>query len=193
MYEAGALEGKTVLLLGDDDLTSLAVKVVSERLGGAPAVGGLVVVDVDPAVVSYLARRLRGASFRVECVQHDLRDPLPDRLRGVVDTVFVDPPYTKEGAALFLSRAAEALAGVPGRDVFLAFGSSRPRTALAVQTAIAAMGFTIRALTRSFNEYLGAGILGGTSHLYHLATTAELRPLVTGRYDGPLYTADAAR
>ena len=36
----------------------------------------------------------------------------------------------------------------------------------------------------------GAGALGGTSHLYHLATTPELRPLVDGRYDGPLYTGD---
>jgi hypothetical protein len=33
-------------------------------------------------------------------------------------------------------------------------------------------------------------VLGGTSNLFHLRTTAGAAPLITGRYDGPLYTAD---
>jgi len=45
-------------------------------------------------------------------------------------------------------------------------------------------------LTRDFNNYLGAGVLGGTSHLYHLAATDELASAVTGTFAGPLYTAD---
>jgi hypothetical protein len=52
------------------------------------------------------------------------------------------------------------------------------------------MGFVVRSLVRNFNEYVGAGVLGGTSHLYHLGTTAELRPLVAGEHSGPLYTRD---
>jgi DNA-directed RNA polymerase subunit RPC12/RpoP len=52
------------------------------------------------------------------------------------------------------------------------------------------MGFTVRRLLRNFNEYLGAGVLGGTSHLYQLATTSEVRGLVDGLYDGKLYTGD---
>jgi hypothetical protein len=52
------------------------------------------------------------------------------------------------------------------------------------------MGFTVRRLVRNFNEYLGAGVLGGTSHLYQLATTSEVGPLVEGRYEGPLYTGE---
>jgi N4-bis(aminopropyl)spermidine synthase len=52
------------------------------------------------------------------------------------------------------------------------------------------MGFSVQRLIRNFNDYVGAGVLGGTSHLYHLATTEELRPLVAGRYDGALYTGD---
>jgi N4-bis(aminopropyl)spermidine synthase len=48
----------------------------------------------------------------------------------------------------------------------------------------------VQRLVRNFNQYAGAGALGGTSHLYHLATTPELRPLVAGAYRGPLYTGD---
>ena len=53
------------------------------------------------------------------------------------------------------------------------------------------MGFTIRSLTTDFNRYVGAGVLGGTSHLYHLTATPALRPLVTTTHDGPLYTAES--
>jgi predicted methyltransferase/DNA-directed RNA polymerase subunit RPC12/RpoP len=189
MYEAGALDGRTVMLLGDDDLTSLAIKLVVEQLGLGATLAGLIVVDVDSAVLDYLRKQLRGAPFPVDCVHQDLRVPLPSALRGVAQTVFTDPPYTERGAELFLSRTAQATA--PGRaDVFLSFGARRPQDTLAVQRAISSMGFVVRTLVRNFNEYLGAGALGGTSHLYHLRTTSELRPLVDGTYDGPLYTGE---
>lgn len=191
MYEAGALAGRRVLLLGDDDLTSVALKLVVERLGRPAALRGVIVVDVDPDLVSFLAASLAGSRFAVDAIAHDLRDPLPGELAGVADTVFTDPPYTNAGAELFLSRAAQAAAG-PGRDVFLAFGARRPDHTLAVQRAILAMGLVVRRLVPNFNEYLGAGVRAGTSHLYQLRTTADLRPLVTGRFDGPLYTGERA-
>ena len=88
-----------------------------------------------------------------------------------------------------MGRAADALAG-PGGSLFLSFGSRRPGVSFALQQAITESGFAIRELVKDFNTYLGAGVLGGTSHLYHLNATSGLRPLVDGRYDGPLYTAD---
>jgi predicted methyltransferase len=143
-------------------------------------------------VVDFTRDELRGAPFRGECVEHDLRGPLPPALRRGFDTVVTDPPYTTAAARLFLSRAAEALHG-PGATVFLSFGSRRPGVSFALQRAITESGFVIRGLVRDFNDYVGAGVLGGTSHLYHLTATNELRPLVTGRFDGPIYTADRPR
>jgi predicted methyltransferase len=190
LYDAGALGGRRVLVLGDDDLTSIALRLVVEQLGRPAALCRLTVVDVDPNVVAYVDEALRGSRFDVEVLAHELREPLPHHLLGTADTVFTDPPYTNAGAELFLSRAADATAGRPGRDVFLAFGSRRPDDALAVQRAIVAMGFVVRRLVRNFNDYVGAGVRGGASHLYQLRTTRDLRPLVTGRYEGPLYTGD---
>lgn len=192
MYDAGALGGRRVLVLGDDDLTSVAIRLVVERLGRPAAVRGLVVVDVDPDIVAFVGEALSGSRFDVEVAAHDLREPLPGRFCGAADTVFTDPPYTNAGAELFLSRAADATAGRAGRDVFLAFGARRPDDALVVQRAIVGMGFVVRRLAQNFNEYVGGGVRGGTSHLYQLRTTGELRPRVIGRYDGPLYTGDAA-
>ncbi len=184
LHEAGALDGRRVLLLGDDDLTSLAISLVAEHLGVRPA--RIDVVEVDRDIVAFLRR----APFDVHVIAHDLRDPLPSGLRGSIDTVFTDPPYTVEGATLFLSRAAEAVDGESRADVFFAFGGKRPEELLHVQRAIAEMGFVVRRLVRNFNEYLGAGALGGVSHLYQLASTSELRPLLSARYDGRLYTGD---
>jgi N4-bis(aminopropyl)spermidine synthase len=189
LHEADALVGRRVLILGDDDLTSLAIDRVVRRFGSEASIAQLAVVDVDPAIVGHVERELAGAAFPTVFAQHDVREPLPHSLRARFDTVVTDPPYTVAGATLFLSRAAEALSGTGG-DVFFSFGSRRPGAAFLMQQAISEMGFAIVRLLRDFNEYVGAGVLGGTSSLYHLSAATRLRPLVWGRYDGPLYTAD---
>lgn len=190
IHEADALVGRRLLLLGDDDLTALAVRDVVAAFGSGETIAGLTVVDVDPRLVGFLRRALEQAPFPVSCVRHDLREPLPPGLHGAFDTVVTDPPYTIAGARLFLSRAADAIDG-PGGSVFLSFGSRRPGAAFALQHAITEMGFAIHRLDRGFNDYVGAGVLGGTSHLYHLVATSELRPLAGEGLDLPIYTADS--
>ena len=189
IHEAGALVGRRILLLGDDDLTALALRLLVDRHGSGSTIASLAVMDVDPALVAFLELELADAPFPVTLVEHDLRRPLPRALVGAFDTVVTDPPYTTAAARLFLSRAADALEDGRG-DVFLSFGSKRPGATAQLQHAIAELGFVIQRLSRDFNEYVGAGVLGGTSHLYHLAATDELTPLVTGTFAGSLYTAD---
>ena len=191
MNDADALVGRRILLLGDDDLVSLALQSVVRARGRGPTVRELTVLDVDPAVISFLDARLASAPFPVSCVVHDLRGPLPAPLESRFDTIATDPPYTVAAARLFLSRAAEALRG-PGGNVFFSFGSRRPGAAREVQRAIGEAGFVIRRLVPDFNEYVGAGALGGASHLYHLVATREARPVLSGSSDAPLYTGDRA-
>ncbi len=188
LYEADALVSRRILVLGDDDLTSLAIHSAVLRFGSASTVAQLTVVDVDPEVVRFVSLELASAPFPVSCLQHDLAEPLPPDLAGSFDTVVTDPPFTVSAARLFLSRAVEALEG-PGGNVFFSFGSRRPEASFHVQQAMLGMGFAIRRLVRDFNEYVGAGVLGGTSHLYHLVLTSAARPSVTGRFEGPLYTS----
>jgi predicted methyltransferase len=187
--EADALVGRRVLLLGDDDLVSLAIDAVVRRLGSPSTIARLTVVDVDDELLLFLRGHLEAAPFPASCVAHDLREPLAPDLRAAFDTVVTDPPYTVPAARLFLSRAVEALNG-PGGRVFFSFGSKRPGASFEVQRAIGETGLVIRRLVPDFNDYVGAGALGGTSQLYHLVATDDVRPLVTGRFDGPLYTAD---
>ena len=185
----GALAGRRILLLGDDDLTSIALGRFVREFGASESIAELAVVDLDERLLEFIGTELGDAGFPVRLVQHDLREPLPPALRRHFDTVVTDPPYTPAGATLFLSRAVEALAN-EGSNVFLSFGSRRPGAQFDVQQAIATLGLEIRALTRDFNDYVGAGVLGGTSHLYHLAATAATQPIVGGRYDEPIYTGE---
>jgi predicted methyltransferase/DNA-directed RNA polymerase subunit RPC12/RpoP len=189
MHEAGALAGQRILLLGDDDLVSVALAAFAGHAGGAARPRGVTVLDCDPDLVGYLRDELRHPGFNAEVIEHDLRDPLPAALTGAFDVACTDPPYTVAGAELFLSRAVDALAPGAGGHVFFSFGPRRPAETVATQRLMTEMGLAIRSLTPGFNFYTGAGILAGTSHLYHLRTTQDSKPARTGRYDGPLYSA----
>jgi predicted methyltransferase len=189
MHEAGALLGARVLLLGDDDLMSVAIAGFAAALGLQHAIERLAVVDSDPDVLAWAGDQLSGTGVRAELVEHDLRRPLPGGLAGAFDVACTDPPYTVAGAELFLSRAVAGLAPAPGGHVFFSFGARRPDETVRAQGLIGSMGLAIRALWPGFNEYLGAGVLAGTSHLYHLRAVAGARPLIGGEFTGPLYTA----
>jgi predicted methyltransferase/DNA-directed RNA polymerase subunit RPC12/RpoP len=189
MHEAGALAGQRILLLGDDDLVSVALAVFAGHAGAAARPRGVTVLDCDPDLAGYLREELRDPGFPAEVIEHDLRDPLPAALTGAFDVACTDPPYTVAGAELFLSRAVDALAPGAGGHLFFSFGPRRPAETVATQRLMTDMGLAIRSLTPGFNFYTGAGILAGTSHLYHLRTTQDSRAARTGRYDGPLYSA----
>jgi predicted methyltransferase len=190
LHEAGGLAGTRVLLLGDDDLVSVAIArfaALAQHTGG---IQGLTVIDTDPDVLDCVTAQTAGTGLAVQTVHHDLRQPLPGDLTGRFDVACTDPPYTVPGAELFLSRAVSALTPRAGGHVFFSFGARRPAETLATQQLIAGMGLVLRGLAPNFNRYVGAGTLGGTSHLYHLRTAAGAAPLVTGEYEGALYTAD---
>jgi N4-bis(aminopropyl)spermidine synthase len=191
MHEAGALAGRRVLVLGDDDLTSVTAARFAAHTGLRPAIRRMTVVDVDPAILEFVAAETSDTGIAVEVVEYDARKPLPSSLRGAFDVAFTDPPYTVAGAELFLSRALEALDAGVGRHLFFSFGARRPDETLTVQQLFGRLGLTVRSLRPNFNDYVGAGVLAATSHLHHLRTTGRVTPTVTGEYAGPLYTADA--
>ncbi|MFI1506853.1 GNAT family N-acetyltransferase [Streptomyces sp. NPDC020597] len=189
LLTAGALPGGSLLLIGDDDLISLAVAVVGEVLGG-PIVEQVTVVDISQDILDHIQKTAAGLGTRVETVRHDLRLPLPAALHGRHDVAMTDPPYTPEGARLFLSRAVEGLRPGPAHSVFFSFGGKSPDEMLEVQREIMALGLVTNGYIRNFNEYEGSGILGGVGFFQHLLTTTSTAPSHLGEFSGPLYTGD---
>jgi predicted methyltransferase len=94
LHEARALAGQRILLLGDDDLISVALAQVLAAAGQPAAVRRLAVVDTDADVLAWISAQTSGTGVKIETVRHDLRDPLPIDLAGGFDVVLTDPPYT---------------------------------------------------------------------------------------------------
>lgn len=188
MNEHGALAGKDVLMLGDDDSLSASVALVGKALSPTGRLARRVVaVDTDERILTHLRDIAVAEGVLIGLVRHDLRKPLPPDLQGEFDTVATDPAYTLPGLKLFLSRAVEAIKPDGGR-IFLSFGHRPPDEQLAIQKMIVEMGLVIEQLIPNFNNYVGAGVLAGVSDMYLLQATAEAAPLIEGEYTGPLYT-----
>lgn len=177
LVEAGE-PGRGLLFLGDDDLTSLAL-----RLLGHDAT----VLDVDDELVDFLGAR--GIDARL----HDLREPLPTALRGAFGAVFSDPPYAPEGFGLFGSRAVEALR-VDDARYWVAFGWSRRASerGLAKQSQLTELGFVAEEVVPDFGTYEGAESLGAKSALWICRRTPKAKPL-RARGEGELYTRRAPK
>jgi hypothetical protein len=165
------LGSRSVLFLGDHDLTSLLLAhVVTDAR--------LTVVDIDEHVLAYIEKSVQvaGLPAHIDCVFADLRFGLPPALAEGADVVFTDPPYTPEGLSLFLSRA---LAGLnrrsPDNRIVIAFGHSRrrPDLGLAAQREILRAEMVIDCMMPGFNRYVGAHAVGSASDLYSCQATPE--------------------
>lgn len=191
LYEHDALEGRNLLILGDDDLTSVAVGLLAQHL--ELALGQVVVLECDRRLIAFLDAVSEREGLPVTRIARDLREDLPASLCGQMDAFVTDPPYTLPGLALFASRGAAALAPEVGKQGFVSFGRRPPAETAQALASLIQMGFAPVEIVPEFNEYVGAQVLGGVSQMIRLISTGKPQPLVTGTYRGPLYTADCKR
>jgi predicted methyltransferase len=187
LYRSGALEGRRVAVLGDDDSMALAIGLFGRLLAGKQLPKRLVVFEIDARRVEFLERAARDASLALEIVRHDLREPIAPEYLGTFDSFETDPPYTIAGASLFVRRGVELLERGQGYGM-LSFGHASPPDRLKLQAALTSIGVATTALYPAFNRYAGASILGSTSELYELTATGST--FASERWSGPLYTAD---
>jgi predicted methyltransferase len=187
LYRSGALEGRRVAVLGDDDSMALAIGLFGRMLAGKQLPKRLVVFEIDARRVEFLERAARDASLVLEIVRHDLREPIAPEYLGRFDSFETDPPYTIAGASLFVRRGVELLERGQGYGM-LSFGHASPPDRLRLQAALTSIGVATTALYPAFNRYAGASILGSTSELYELTATGST--FASERWSGPLYTAD---
>lgn len=109
LFAAEALKHRRLLLLGDDDLLSVAIAATEPSIE-------LAIVDLDGSLLSHIKQWTQHTS--IEVFAHDLRLELPKELYHRFDVVFTDPPYTYAGQLLFLKRAITALRPVPGSSLY---------------------------------------------------------------------------
>lgn len=102
MYAKGDVAGKRILLLGDDDLLSLAL-----ALTGLPR--EIVVVEIDARLCAFIEHIAATRQLNVRVIQHDAREKLPGELRAHFDTFVTDPSETIQGLLLFVEKGLAML------------------------------------------------------------------------------------
>lgn len=174
-----------IAFLGDDDGTSLAL---GERLRHAR----IDVFEIDEQIIDFIKKRSSQLGLKINPLKHDLRSPIPKEFLSQYSLVFSDPPYTPQGAELFLTQAVSLLnrKAKPSPAVFLCYGYSlkSPERALPFQESITNYHLLIRAVWPDFNHYQGAESIGNSSCLYELLPTPRTKETVSIPYPSKVYT-----
>ncbi|GIO34654.1 MULTISPECIES: bis-aminopropyl spermidine synthase family protein [Paenibacillus] len=187
-----ALIGKKILCVGDDDLVSVSIGLLLQKLfpSGGHNVTKVQVLDIDERFLGYIETIAKERGLPITCRRLDLREGLPEYLHGRFDSFFTDPPYTLQGMSLFVSRGIQALKREKGLPIFLSFAHKAPSFMLAMQREFTRMGLTVAANFPRFNAYEGAEMIANRSQMFILRTTDQTKPEYPGTFADALYTGE---
>lgn len=151
----GADIPRKIILLGDDDLTSVALSILDPDTD-------VHVLEADERLVGFINAAAQDHGLEhLSADVYNARDPAPDHLRGTADLTMCDPSSALFD--LFLSRCLELnRRDGHGRIMTFAYPTYLGRD-LALQQSITRMGLMIEALVPGFNRY----------HLYDLDIPEE--------------------
>lgn len=190
-----ALIGSRILCLGDDDLVSVSLGLLLQRLfpRAVDHRAAVTVVDIDQRFLQYIGEIAAREGLPIECRHADLRRPLSRAALGAFDCFFTDPPYTLPGMSLFLSRGISVLKKKSGQPIYLSFAHKSPDFMLEMQREFIRMGLMVSEVIPQFNEYEGAEMIGNRGQMIILKTTDKTAPLLTGEFRDALYTGEVKR
>lgn len=176
----GSLIGKKVLCVGDDDLVSIAMGLLLKHIfhENHKSKTEICVFEMDERYVKYIDELSDSFSLPVQCERVDLKDPLPLPFLNYFDSFFSDPPYTVQGASLFLSRGISALKKEFGLNIFFSFANKSINETYALQKCFQLHGLVVKQIYHTFNEYEGASLLGNRGQMIILETTEQTRAVI---------------
>ncbi|MBI2486231.1 MAG: bis-aminopropyl spermidine synthase family protein [Deltaproteobacteria bacterium] len=150
-YERGDVVGKEIILLGDDDLMSIA-------LGLSGLTKGITVVEIDKRLTDFIQETADKEGFKINVQTVDLRHPLPKEHVKKYDAFITDPPETIKAADAFIGRGIASLRA-PGSAGY--FGFTRREASLTkwydVQKLLLKYRIVFTDIVHNFNEYVNWG------------------------------------
>lgn len=146
MHYYGDLDGKEIVLIGDDDLLSVAL-----ALTGLPS--RITVLDIDKRLGDFLQTVNKDYGFNIEFAQYDVAEPLPKELRGRFDVFSSEPLETVSGLKAFIMRGAACLRENGVGYFGLTHYEASLKKWLAVQKLLASMNCVITDIIQGFSVY----------------------------------------
>ena len=177
------IQNKRILALGDFDMTGSILSLV-----GKPK--DTVITDIDTRLAEILFELQMSYDAPVRFVYHDMRKKLIEVLSNQFDLIIAEPPPTKQGMELFLSRAINAAKENHNHDskdqasiVFLTLPDDHSLFEHLKIIANKAY-FTIENKWKII-EY---GKSQEKGHLFKLRLGDDSTPVIIDHYLGPLYS-----
>lgn len=170
MHYYDDLDRKNIVLIGDDDLLSVAL-----ALTELPS--RIVVLDADARIGEFIKSTNIEYNFSIEFEKYNVADPLPTEIRGKFDVFSSEPLETMSGLKAFLCRGVTCLkANGVGY-----FGLTRYEASLkkwqAVQRLLARMNCVITDIIQGFSVYpMDYGTADYEKFVYNLGFTVRENP-----------------
>ncbi len=146
IYERGDVEGANVMVIGDDDLISIALALTEmpERI---------TVLEIDDRLIEFINHVAKERNLPIDAHKFDVRHDVPEEFLGKYDIFITDPVETLPGITLFLSRAASTLVDNGAGYFGLTHIEASLRKWAEIERLILDMNFVITDMLRDFNVY----------------------------------------
>ncbi|MBS7606323.1 MAG: bis-aminopropyl spermidine synthase family protein [Candidatus Bathyarchaeia archaeon] len=146
MHHYDDLAHKSFILVGDDDLLSIAL-----ALTGLPS--RIFVLDIDERLGEYIREINRRYGLEIEFQRYDVSNPLPESLVGMFDVFSSEPLETLSGLKAFLSRGIACLKDDGAGYFGLSTAEASFRKWMAVERMLLRMNCVITDVIRDFSKY----------------------------------------
>ncbi|MFX1511099.1 MAG: bis-aminopropyl spermidine synthase family protein [Promethearchaeota archaeon] len=177
------IEGRNLVLLGDGDLISITVALI-----GHPR--QLVVFDIDDEILAFIDAISKEESLKISTIHHDLRQPIAPEFCGQFDVFITDPPYTRNGFELFISRGIDLLRQESGKHGYISFSHKPPNEMLVCQRILGEMNLFLKEIILNFNHYRGAEIIGQVGQMIVIETTTNSQSTIPDEFTNSIYSGE---
>jgi hypothetical protein len=146
IYERGDLLNSNILVIGDDDLISIA-------LGLTELPQKIYVLEADERLVNYIRENAKKFNLSIEVIKYDVRNSLPENLLNKFDIFITDPPETLKALKTFLLRGIQCLKTQGSGYFGLTTIESSLEKWFELEKFIIEKGFVITDIKRKFSVY----------------------------------------
>jgi len=146
IYERGDLLNAKIIVLGDDDLISIAL-----ALTKLPK--EIYVIEIDKRLIDFINGVALEYKLPIKTIEYDARNPVPDFLINKFDVFITDPVETLEGMKTFLLRCMLCLKNEGVGCFGLTTLESSLKKWYKIEKFIINSGFVITDILRNFSVY----------------------------------------
>lgn len=146
MIWRGDLQDKKIVMIGDDDLTSVA-------LAQTHLANEIVVFDIDERILNLIDKISKTYKLNIKTVKQDLLKNIPANYMNYFDTFITDPTPTLQPLTLFTSRGLQLLKKGKGSVGYISLYPSHMPMKTDFQEVLSKMNILITDLIPFFNQY----------------------------------------